>query len=118
MYGFPEEFDAAQFADRCLDAVTYGSNVIVLVFEDSATVSASAPVTYRLGSDTDEITESPSSLHGKLVGLVGHTVRDARTVSPKEVVLRFDNGGSITLTDSDEHYECFLLSIGGKEFVV
>lgn len=71
MYGFPEEFDAGTLVGRVLEAVPYASNVIVLAFEDEAVISASAPITYSLAADSDDVTESPTDRTGQLVGLVG-----------------------------------------------
>ncbi len=119
MYGLPNNFDPQIFVGRQLETVTYAVNVIVLAFADGLTVSVSGSLPYRVAGDAGvgEV-DRPPVLRTGLVVLVGRTVLAFDLKSPRELSLRFKGGGSITLLDDADTYECYLISTGDREIIV
>jgi hypothetical protein len=118
MYGFPKDFDPLIFVGRELETITYAVNVIVLVFADRLTVSASGSLSYRIANDAETGVDRPPVIRTSFVSLVGRTVLAAELKSTRELVLEFDGGGSVTLLDDAGIYECYLISIGDREIIV
>lgn len=118
MYGLPSDFDPQIFVGRELETITYGVNVIVLVFDDRLTVSISGSLSYSVADGADIAVDRVPVSHTSLVRLAGRRVEKFDLRSPQELVLRFEGGGHVTLLDDSELYECYLINNGDDEIVV
>ena len=118
MYGLPDDFDPNIFVERQLESVTYGVNVIVLAFANRLTVSISGSLPYSVDEHAEVRVDRPPVLSTVFVSLVGRIVRSFDLKSPRELILKFEGGGSVTLLDDEEMYECYLINTGEREIVV
>jgi hypothetical protein len=118
MYGLPADFDPNIFAGRRIEAITFAENVIVIVFSDALTVSISGTILYQEATDTSHRRERPPVAHTSLVGAVGRAVVATELKSPQELILRLEGGFAVTLLDDSDAYECYLISVAGREIIV
>jgi len=118
MYGLPADFDPDVFVGRRLEYVTYGENVIGLNFGDDLTVSVYGPVRYQESAGAPATTERPSVAQTRLVAAVGQLVEATDLRSPKELILRLENGATVTLLDDSNEFESFLLEVAGRTIAV
>jgi hypothetical protein len=131
MYGWPKDLDHEIFVGHLAEAVTFAENVIVLVFSDGLVVSISGTVVYQRSPDAAvereradaplkrarARVELPLERTG-LIGVVGQVVEGVELRSPKEVILRFEDGFSVTLLDDNDDYECYLIEVDGRKIAV
>jgi hypothetical protein len=118
MYGLPSDFDAQVFVGRQLEAVTHAVNAIILAFGERLTVSVSGSLPYRAPGNPDPAVDRPPVAQTTLVGLVGRLVTSFTLMSPRELVLEFEDDGSLTLLDDSDTYESYLINIDDREIVV
>lgn len=118
MYGLPADFDPSVFVGRDLESVTFAVNTIVLSFSDRLAVSISGRVPYRGPKSAESGVDDPPVSRTTLTTLVGHKVRGFDLLSPRELVLDFGDGGSITLLDDSDTYESYLINTGDREIIV
>ena len=118
MYGLPKDFDPIVFEGRSLDAVTFGTNVIVLTFAGPLTVSVAGTLLFQASATDSPRREAPPVTEAHLVQAVGRTVLTADATSSRELQLQMSSGAVITLLDDSPHYESFSISLGDTEIVV
>jgi hypothetical protein len=118
MYGLPNDFDPGLFVGRQLETITYAVNVIVLAFASHLTVSVSGSLPYRAAAGAHTEVDRPPVSGTRLVSLIGRSVVGFDLKSPRQLILEFDGGGSLTLLDDSDTYESYLISTGEGEIVV
>jgi hypothetical protein len=118
MYGLPADFDHGVFVGRRLEYVTYGEHVIGLNFGDGLTVSVYGAVRYQETRDAPATTERSLVAETRLVAAVGQLVNATDLRSPNVLILRLENGATVTLLDDSNEFESYLLEVSGRTIAV
>jgi hypothetical protein len=118
MYGLPSDFDPDIFVGRELETISFAVNVVVLAFANRLTVSVSGSLPYRAPGEKEMAVNRPPVAQTSLVSLVGRRVVTCELKSSRELILRFEGDGSLTLLDDSETYESYIVSTGDREIIV
>lgn len=118
MYGLPSDFDPRMFLGRQLLSLTFAVNLIGLAFDEGVNVTVLGSVAYRHSLQSTVSIDSPPVTRTTLVRLVGDVVVASEARSRRELILRFERGGSVTLLDDSDEYESYVINEGDREIIV
>ena len=119
MYGLPEDLDRSAFVGKRLDSVVFHEFMVSLSFEGYVGVSVSSNYSYSIGDGGTEETEDAESVTASsLMRVVARTVVSTEATRDGTLTLRFVEGGVFRCYDDRSNYECYTITMGGKEIDV
>jgi hypothetical protein len=119
MHGLPMFFRPSVFEGLRVDGVGFFEFVINVWFDDDVTILIMGKFLHGVpGEESAPQNEQPPVRTSRLMRIAGRTVARAEVVRPGTLILRFDDGQSLTLFDDDPYSESYNLFIRDRTVVV
>ena len=118
MYGLPADFNAQIFVGRILQQIRFGPYSVHFDFNDSLAVDLESAYMLRLDPHSEATTEELPVASSSLMVLAGKTVEAAIAQLPGTLELVFEGGVSLSLLDTSDRYESYLIRSGNNLVVV
>ncbi|HXT59336.1 MAG TPA: DUF6188 family protein [Pirellulales bacterium] len=118
MFGLPQDIDLGFFDARELEQVCIGAHVVILNFDEDVSLTIEGDICHRSSAGAVMTFTSSTSAAATLVGLINGKVLTALRIHPGTLSLRFSNGESLEIPDTNECYESYQIWHGQRVIVV
>lgn len=118
MFGLPSDIDLTFFNDRQLLQVCIGANEIILNFDDELSLTIESDMCYRTSAGEVRVFSNSVKAAATLVQLIDSTVQTAYRIEPGTLALRFSNGDTLEVLDSNADFESYQIGHGQRFIVV
>lgn len=118
MFGLPADIDLTFFNARKLLQVCVGANEIILNFDDELSLTIESDICHRTSAGEVRAFSNSVEAAGTLVQLIDSTVQTAFRMEPGTLALRFSNGETLEVLDSNRDFESYQIGQGQRFIVV
>jgi hypothetical protein len=117
MYGLPKGFNTTKFIGRTLDEVSFTLNTICFSFDENIGITVESSLEH-CDRDGQVYRVAPPVSDSRLMRLVGGLVESADAATDGTLILRFNDGQTLTCFDESADYECYHIWFGNNQVVV
>ena len=107
VFGLPANIDLTFFIARRLLQVCVGANEIILNFDDELSLTIESDIRHSTSAGEVRAFSSSVKAAATLVRLIECTVETAYRIEPGALALRFSNGETLEVLDSNAEYESY-----------
>lgn len=118
MHGTPDGEAFAFLGGKRLDQLCFGRHQLQLRFDENVCVSVEGDIRVQLPGSEEVVMDATRAVATALVSALATCVTGVVVSDFRSFSMTFENGLSVRVIDSAEHYESFQISDGGRLIMV